>query len=112
MDPNGINERIRDIAQLGRAPALGAGCRRFKSYYSDSRNFDFVRKFILVDFSNSDKFAEVFLFHLFDSEPILLGHFQGKCSCKIDFQKNFCLLSSKFFKEVLIELNLFFILFD
>ena len=26
---------IRDIAQLGRAPALGAGCRRFKSYYPD-----------------------------------------------------------------------------
>jgi hypothetical protein len=27
---------IRDIAQLGRAPALGAGCRRFKSYYPES----------------------------------------------------------------------------
>lgn len=27
---------IRDIAQLGRAPALGAGGRRFKSYYPDS----------------------------------------------------------------------------
>ena len=26
---------LRDIAQLGRAPALGAGCRRFKSYYPD-----------------------------------------------------------------------------
>ena len=26
---------VRDIAQLGRAPALGAGCRRFKSYYPD-----------------------------------------------------------------------------
>jgi hypothetical protein len=26
---------IRDIAQLGRAPALGAGGRRFKSYYPD-----------------------------------------------------------------------------
>ena len=26
---------IRDIAQLGRAPALGAGCRRFKSYYPE-----------------------------------------------------------------------------
>ena len=26
----------RDIAQLGRAPALGAGGRRFKSYYPDS----------------------------------------------------------------------------
>ena len=25
----------RDIAQLGRVPALGAGCRRFKSYYPD-----------------------------------------------------------------------------
>ena len=25
----------RDIAQLGRAPALGAGCRRFKSYYPE-----------------------------------------------------------------------------
>ena len=27
--------QIRDIAQLGRAPALGAGGRRFKSYYPD-----------------------------------------------------------------------------
>jgi hypothetical protein len=26
----------RDIAQLGRAPALGAGCRRFKSYYPET----------------------------------------------------------------------------
>jgi hypothetical protein len=26
---------FRDIAQLGRAPALGAGGRRFKSYYPD-----------------------------------------------------------------------------
>ena len=25
----------RDIAQFGRVPALGAGCRRFKSYYPD-----------------------------------------------------------------------------
>ena len=30
-----IDSLIRDIAQLGRAPALGAGCRRFKSYYPD-----------------------------------------------------------------------------
>ena len=30
---------IRDIAQLGRAPALGAGCRRFKSYYPDFASF-------------------------------------------------------------------------
>ncbi len=29
----------RDIAQLGRVPALGAGCRRFKSYYPDNNNF-------------------------------------------------------------------------
>ena len=29
------NRLVRDIAQLGRAPALGAGCRRFKSYYPD-----------------------------------------------------------------------------
>ena len=27
--------KLRDIAQLGRAPALGAGGRRFKSYYPD-----------------------------------------------------------------------------
>ena len=27
---------IRDIAQLGRAPALGAGGRRFKSYYPEN----------------------------------------------------------------------------
>ena len=27
--------KIRDIAQFGSAPALGAGCRRFKSYYPD-----------------------------------------------------------------------------
>ena len=25
----------RDVAQLGSAPALGAGCRRFKSYHPD-----------------------------------------------------------------------------
>ena len=37
---------IRDIAQLGRAPALGAGCRRFKSYYPDFFNFslDFFKR--------------------------------------------------------------------
>jgi hypothetical protein len=34
-----LNYLIRDIAQLGRAPALGAGCRRFKSYYPDVLNF-------------------------------------------------------------------------
>jgi hypothetical protein len=28
-------DSLRDIAQLGRAPALGAGCRRFKSYYPE-----------------------------------------------------------------------------
>jgi hypothetical protein len=33
-----IDDLIRDIAQLGRAPALGAGCRRFKSYYPDVFN--------------------------------------------------------------------------
>ena len=27
--------KARDIAQFGSAPALGAGCRRFKSYYPD-----------------------------------------------------------------------------
>ena len=27
--------QVRDIAQLGRVPALGAGCRRFKSYYPE-----------------------------------------------------------------------------
>lgn len=32
-----ISILIRDIAQLGRAPALGAGCRRFKSYYPDNK---------------------------------------------------------------------------
>ena len=26
---------LRDVAQLGSAPALGAGCRRFKSYHPD-----------------------------------------------------------------------------
>ena len=31
-----LNNLIRDIAQLGRAPALGAGCRRFKSCYPDN----------------------------------------------------------------------------
>jgi hypothetical protein len=34
-----LNYLIRDIAQLGRAPALGAGSRRFKSYYPDVLNF-------------------------------------------------------------------------
>lgn len=30
-----IKIRIRDIAQLGRVPALGVGGRRFESYYPD-----------------------------------------------------------------------------
>ena len=30
-----ISNNVRDIAQFGRVPALGAGCRRFKSYYPD-----------------------------------------------------------------------------
>ncbi len=30
-----FKKSIRDIAQFGRAPALGAGGRRFKSYNSD-----------------------------------------------------------------------------
>ena len=30
-----VDKWLRDIAQLGRAPALGAGCRRFKSCYPD-----------------------------------------------------------------------------
>ena len=30
-----MNRVVRDIAQLGSAPALGAGCRRFKSCYPD-----------------------------------------------------------------------------
>ena len=34
-EPESIPE-IRDIAQLGRAPALGAGGRRFKSYYPEN----------------------------------------------------------------------------
>ena len=31
-----FEQSIRDIAQFGRAPALGAGGRRFKSYYPES----------------------------------------------------------------------------
>jgi hypothetical protein len=31
-----FEKSIRDIAQFGRAPALGAGGRRFKSYYPES----------------------------------------------------------------------------
>lgn len=38
---------IRDIAQLGRAPALGAGGRRFKSYYPDL-NFNTIGQFFLL----------------------------------------------------------------
>ena len=50
--------RKRDIAQFGRVPALGAGCRRFKSYYPDRKTIlisqrmlsiyrkEFVRLFI------------------------------------------------------------------
>ncbi len=30
-----FKKSIRDIAQFGRAPALGAGGRRFKSYYPE-----------------------------------------------------------------------------
>ena len=40
---------IRDIAQLGRAPALGAGCRRFKSYYPDySNQVNFLKRIDLI----------------------------------------------------------------
>ena len=45
---------IRDIAQLGRAPALGAGCRRFKSCYPESFFFSlsFLSSFIFLPYSN------------------------------------------------------------
>ncbi len=36
---------IRDIAQFGRAPALGAGGRRFKSYYPESSVFTIWKEF-------------------------------------------------------------------
>ena len=37
----------RDIAQLGRAPALGAGCRRFKSYYPEL--FE-IKKYLIISY--------------------------------------------------------------
>ena len=37
-----LSSSIRDIAQLGRAPALGAGGRRFKSYYPER---SFLKRF-------------------------------------------------------------------
>ena len=39
MESQSLIESIRDIAQFGRAPGLGPGGRRFKSYYPDSENF-------------------------------------------------------------------------
>ena len=49
-----INDRsivivLRDIAQLGRAPALGAGGRRFNSYYPESKETFHFFKFILLN---------------------------------------------------------------
>ena len=39
------NCSIRDIAQLGRAPALGAGSRRFKSYYPEGISNNCIDQF-------------------------------------------------------------------
>ena len=44
VDNLGLFRKSRDIAQLGRAPALGAGGRRFKSYYPESSYFQFKFK--------------------------------------------------------------------
>lgn len=38
---------VRDIAQLGRVPALGVGCHRFESYYPEPKTiylFKFKRR--------------------------------------------------------------------
>ena len=45
---------IRDIAQFGRAPALGAGGRRFKSYYPESSVLTIWRGFS-VSFGSKGK---------------------------------------------------------
>ena len=39
-----FNSFVRDIAQFGRAPALGAGCRRFKSYYPEESFFSLAER--------------------------------------------------------------------
>jgi hypothetical protein len=41
-----LTSSIRDIAQLGRAPALGAGGRRFKSYYPERSFLNYLQKLL------------------------------------------------------------------
>ena len=49
------NIEQRDVAQLGSAPALGAGCRRFKSCHPDilRRRFNTSILFVAISFSES-----------------------------------------------------------
>ena len=52
LDSN-INQR--DVAQLGSAPALGAGCRRFKSCHPDTlrRRLSISILLVAISFSES-----------------------------------------------------------
>ena len=44
------NQFIRDIAQFGRVPALGVGCRRFESYYPDGFLYLALYRFPILEF--------------------------------------------------------------
>ena len=77
---------IRDIAQLGRAPALGAGCRRFKSYYPETyTNLIYLRNTLTI----ASFFPKTNVLNRFSS----------------------LVLTSKEIIELLMEFNLFSILF-
>jgi hypothetical protein len=63
-----FEKSIRDIAQFGRAPALGAGGRRFKSYYPESY-FWTIRKGFLGSFGSKGKKIQ---FHLKKLSKLLI----------------------------------------
>ena len=63
---------IRDIAQLGRAPALGAGCRRFKSYYPEIQrsNLSVFENLIFSKRSSSNVDGIEFIFYTVNAVSI------------------------------------------
>jgi hypothetical protein len=72
-----MDSLIRDIAQLGRAPALGAGCRRFKSYYPDFRNFCL------------NSFERILISEIIEELLIEFNLFFILCSCNYDLLTDF-----------------------
>ena len=73
---------IRDIAQLGRAPALGAGCRRFKSYYPEINLNSTYSEFslILVNFFGLMEFNFFSIIFIWKLELLTDSHFPILCN--------------------------------